>query len=74
MGELFYFFGVIAYFIAFIVLGDAETAFQENTGFVIILIGSVFIVGAVIVGTINSNFRKLNESVRSLAPVKKPPE
>lgn len=59
MAVVFFLFGVLAYFFAFLILSSADTAFQENTGFLVVLIGTVFIVGAGIMDTIKSSFATL---------------
>jgi hypothetical protein len=56
MNVLFWVLGCLAYLMGFVVFSTAKSAIHENVGLMIFLIGTVFIVGAGIIGAINENF------------------
>jgi hypothetical protein len=56
MNILFWVLGCLAYLMGFVVFSTAKNAIHENVGLMIFLIGTVFIVGAGIIGAINKNF------------------
>jgi hypothetical protein len=68
MPIIFFLFGLLIYFAAFLILNSADTAFQENTGFLIVLIGTVFIVGAGIMDTIKGSIAKLIDKLSTDQP------
>jgi len=48
----FWILGLICYFLAFAVLASSKSAFQEQSGFLVALVGTLFVVGAGIIGSI----------------------
>lgn len=55
MNIVFWILGALAYLMGFAVFGGAKSAIHENVGLMILLIGTVFFVGAGIIGAINKN-------------------
>lgn len=54
MKALFYILGVLAYTFGFMTLSGSKSAFQEGVAMNILLVGTLFIVGAGIIGAIHS--------------------
>ncbi|NOH86042.1 hypothetical protein F0249_19935 [Vibrio sp. 03-59-1] len=64
MVVLFSVLGVLAYLFGFMVFGTAKSSIHEAVALLVILNGTVFIVGASIVHSIKNNSAKSTESVK----------
>lgn len=53
MSALFWLLGMLAYFYGLLVFAGAKSAIHESVGFLVFLIGTVFFVGAGIIGAID---------------------
>jgi hypothetical protein len=68
MNFFFLVLGCLAYLMGFVVFSTAKSVIHENLGLMMFLIGTVFIVGAGIIGAINKNFsQSTNEYKTSIA-------
>lgn len=59
MNRLFKILGRLAYLFGFVVLSTAKSAIHENIAVMIMLIGTVFIVGSGIISAIDKNTKQI---------------
>lgn len=58
MKEVFFLLGLLAYFIGYIIFSEAKSAIHETVALLIIINGTLFIVGSGIMGALHSNKAK----------------